>query len=105
MKTPTLFVPPKASATDHSSPVTASPPPVDHFKPDQLRPLIESRFRPLPFGPPCLAEFQRITRRSHMNLVLRQAMSSNHQGATGVELRGYDQNGMNTQKLKGSAYI
>ena len=80
-------------------------PAVHRFPPQHFRPLVESDFRPFAVGPPGFAELRRIAGRGHAELVLRQAMAKNHQGAAGMIFGGHDQHAMCAQRLQASAYV
>src|ERR1019366_7394726 len=86
-------------------PVLRLPPPVHPFKPQHLQPLIKSCFCPFPVRPPGCAEFRRITGRGHVDLVLRQAMAEDQQGAAGVEFGGHDQQSMRVDRLQATAHV
>src|ERR1019366_3120460 len=75
-------------------PVLRLPPSVHPFEPQHLQPFIQSCFCPFPVRPPCFAKSHRIARRGYVDLVLRQAMAEDQQGAAGVGFGGHDQQSM-----------
>src|SRR5258708_13655178 len=63
------------------------PPPVHCSPPQHLHPFIKRDFCPFAVRPPGFAEFRLIASRGHVELVLRQSMAKDHQGAAAV-IRG-----------------
>src|ERR1700730_18418005 len=60
------------------------PPPVHRFPPQRLRPLIKGCFCPFAMRPPGFAKLRGITSSGRAELVLRQTMAKDHQGAARV---------------------
>src|SRR6266436_9554561 len=81
------------------------PPLVHRLPPEHLRPLIKSDFRPFAVRPPVFAELHGIAGRSYVELVLRQAMAKDRQGAASVKVGGHDQHAMRSQRLQASPYV